>query len=158
MTIAIYPGTFDPFTLGHVDVIKRAAMLFERVIVAVAASAAKQTLFTLEERLAFGQKIFKNEPTIAVQSFTGLLVDFVKQQQATVILRGIRHGGDFDFEQQLARMNTRLSPGLETLFILPAETYAPISATLVREIAMLGGDVASLVPEVVYKALTNKFK
>jgi pantetheine-phosphate adenylyltransferase len=156
MTIAIYPGTFDPFTLGHVDLVLRAAGLFERVIVAIAASPSKQPLFSLTERLALGQNLFSSIPNVEALPFSGLLVDFARQQQANVVIRGIRSVGDFEFEEQLARMNAHLQPGLETLFMLPAVQYAHISSTLVREIAGLGGDVSSLVPAAVSQVLVHK--
>lgn len=158
MTTAIYPGTFDPFTLGHVDLIERAAKLYEKVIVAIADSPKKQPLFSLEERLQLGHTLFKPLPNVQLLGFDGLLVDFVRQHYAEVVIRGIRTIGDFDFELQLARMNRYLSPGLETVFLLPGEQYTHISATLVREIASLHGDVSTLVPAVVSTALKTKFK
>lgn len=156
MTIAIYPGTFDPFTLGHVDLVERAARLFEKVIVAVATSTQKQTLFDLTERTKLGQAIFEPFSNVEVTHFKGLLMDFAKAQDAQVVVRGIRTIGDFDFELQLARMNRHLEPGVETMFILPSEKYGHISATLVREIAALGGDISSLVPENVKCALDKR--
>jgi pantetheine-phosphate adenylyltransferase len=158
MTTAIYPGTFDPFTLGHVDLIERAAKLYDKVIVAIANSPQKLPLFSLEERLQLGQTLFAQLPNVQLAGFDSLLVDFVRQHKAQVVIRGIRTIGDFDFELQLARMNRHLLPGLETIFLLPGEQYTHISATLVREIASLHGDVSTLVPAVVKTALKTKFK
>ncbi len=158
MTIAIYPGTFDPFTLGHVDLVNRHAKLFDRLIVAIAASPAKQPLFSLDERIAAGKQLFSTMKHVEVQGFSGLLVDFAQQQGAHAILRGIRTIADFEYEQQLARMNAHLRPGIETLFVLPAAHYAHISSSLVREIASLGGDVSSLVPDAIQQALQQKHR
>ncbi len=149
MTIAVYPGTFDPFTLGHVDLVERASRLFDKLVVAVAESSRKQPMFDLDERLGWGTSLFQHLPTVEVVSFDGLLIDLVTLHQADVVVRGIRTIGDFDFEMQLARMNRHLKPSMETVFILPSEKYCHISATLVREIAVLGGDVSTLVPDLV---------
>ncbi|NNM59937.1 MAG: pantetheine-phosphate adenylyltransferase [Legionellales bacterium] len=149
MTIAIYPGTFDPFTLGHVDLVERAVRLFDKLIVAVASSTRKQPLFDLTQRVEWGKSLFAGLPTVEVIGFDGLLIDLVSLHHANVIMRGIRTIGDFDFELQLARMNRHLQPDIETVFILPSEKYCHISATLVREISALGGDVSTLVPDIV---------
>ncbi|MFN7097317.1 MAG: pantetheine-phosphate adenylyltransferase [Gammaproteobacteria bacterium] len=156
MMIAVYPGTFDPFTLGHVDLVQRAARLFDKLIVAIAASPGKQPMFTLEERIALGKTLFKSLPQVEVIGFDGLLIDFVVKHHAGVLVRGIRTIGDFDFELQLARMNRHLRPEVETMFILPSEKYIHISATLVREIAALGGDISTLVPAIVKSEMDKK--
>lgn len=157
MTIAVYPGTFDPFTLGHLDLVERAARLFDKIIVAIAASTAKKPWLSLAERVALGQELFQPYSNVEVRGFEGLLLDFVTEQQAQVLIRGIRTIGDFDFELQLARMNRHLQPKIETLFILPSEKYIHISATLVREIAVLGGDISTLVPTIVQQHISNKY-
>jgi pantetheine-phosphate adenylyltransferase len=156
MTIAVYPGTFDPFTLGHVDLVQRASRLFDKLVIAIAASPNKHPVFNFEERVALGKTLFKNMPNVEVLGFNGLLIDFVAKQKANVLVRGIRTIGDFDFELQLARMNRHLKPDVETMFILPSEKYIHISATLVREIAALGGDVSTLVPEIIKLELDKK--
>lgn len=156
MVAAVYPGTFDPFTLGHVDLVERAARLFDKLIVAIAANPQKMPLFTMAERIALGQQLFQSIPNVTVVGFDGLLIDFVTQQHAGVLVRGIRTIGDFDFELQLARMNRHLQPDIETLFIMPSEKYIHISSTLVREIAALGGDISTLVPNLIKTALDHK--
>lgn len=158
MVIAVYPGTFDPFTLGHLDLVERASRLFDKVIIAIASSAQKKTLFSLNERVAIGKELFQSFDKVEVIGFEGLLIDFVAEHQAQVLMRGIRTIGDFDLEIQLARMNRHLQPHVETMFILPSEKYIHISATLVREIAMLKGDVSTLVPASVLRHITKKIK
>lgn len=156
MTIAVYPGTFDPITNGHSDLVARAALLFDKVIVAVAASPSKAPVFELEEREALIRQVMADVPNIEVCRFDTLLVDFVRQKGAGVILRGLRAVSDFEYEFQLAGMNRRLAPDVETLFLRPAEQYAYISSSLVREIAALGGDVSEFVHPVVQAALSNR--
>lgn len=156
--IAIYPGTFDPITNGHIDIIARAAKLYHRVIVAVAVNINKTPLFSLDERVALVQAVTTEFDNVSVMGFSTLLVEFAKQQGADVILRGLRAVSDFEYEFQLAGMNRRLSPDLETMFLTPAEQYEFISSTMIREIARLQGDVSSFVPSVVGQALTEKFK
>lgn len=156
--IAIYPGTFDPITNGHIDIIARAAKLYHRVIVAVAMNSNKVPLFSLDERVALVQAVTTEFDNVCVMGFSTLLVEFAKQQGANVILRGLRAVSDFEYEFQLAGMNRRLSPDLETMFLTPAEQYEFISSTMIREIARLKGDVSSFVPPVVGQALTKKFK
>ena len=145
----VYPGTFDPFTRGHEDLVRRAANLFEEVIVAVADSRAKQPLFSLEERVSIAREVLAPYDNVTVEGFSGLLMDFIKQRGATVVLRGLRAASDFEYEFQMAGMNRNLHPDVETMFLTPAEKYMFISATMVREIAMLGGDVAPFVNPVV---------
>ncbi len=153
---AIYPGTFDPITNGHIDIIARAAKLYHRVIVAVAVNINKTPLFSLDERVALVQAVTTEFDNVSVIGFSTLLVEFAKQQGANVILRGLRAVSDFEYEFQLAGMNRRLSPDLETMFLTPAEQYEFISSTMIREIARLKGDVSSFVPPVVGQALTGK--
>lgn len=155
---AVYPGTFDPLTLAHIDLVERAASLFEHVIVAIAENPHKKPLFTTEERISLAKTVLSHVPQVTVLSFTGLLVDLAKEHQAQVILRGLRSVGDFDYEFQLARMNRDLAPWLETVFLTPREAYAFISSSLVREIASMHGSVDKFVPPVIAKALTEKFK
>ncbi|HUP28813.1 MAG TPA: pantetheine-phosphate adenylyltransferase, partial [Usitatibacter sp.] len=146
MTIrAVYPGTFDPITNGHEDLIQRAAKLFEVVIVGVAQSQAKRPFFALDERVSIASQVLAPYRNVTVLGFTGLLTEFVREQDATVILRGLRAVSDFEYEFQLAGMNRRLAPGVETLFLTPSDKYLFLSATIVREIAVLGGDISAFV-------------
>ena len=155
---AIYPGTFDPITHGHSDLVKRATRLFDRVIVALAAKPGKQPVFTLEERLELARTALAEYDNVEICSFDGLLVEFARTKQARVILRGLRAVSDFDYEFQLAGMNRKLAPDVETLFLTPAEQYSNISSSLVREIAALGGDVAPFVHEKIMDELTRKLR
>lgn len=148
----VYPGTFDPVTNGHVDIIRRAAKLFPEVIVAVANSRVKEPYFSLAMRISFIKEALENLPTVEVIGFNCLLIDFVHQQKATIILRGLRAVNDFEYEFQLAGMNRKLSSEIETLFLTPSEDLLFISSTLVREIAHLGGDVSKFVPPSVERA------
>jgi pantetheine-phosphate adenylyltransferase len=154
---AIYPGTFDPITNGHLDLIVRASKIHDKVIVAVATSKGKTPLFSPAERVAMIKKIISGLRNVEVMKFDTLLVDFANQQNAQVILRGLRAVSDFEFEFQMAGMNRRLSPDLETVFLTPAEQYAFISSSMIREIARLGGDVSSFVPETVQPKIIEKF-
>lgn len=154
---AVYAGTFDPITYGHVDLVERAANIFESVIVAIAASHNKRPLLALEERVHLSAEALKNYANVVVKGFDSLLLDFAKQNGANVILRGLRTVTDFEYEFQLASMNRRLNPTIETMFLMPAENYMYVSSSLVREIASLGGDVSPFVPEDVVKALVKKF-
>ncbi|AFJ01774.1 Phosphopantetheine adenylyltransferase [Methylophaga frappieri] len=149
---AIYPGTFDPVTHGHTDLVNRASRLFERLIVAVAADTGKHSLFDLDQRVAMAQEIFKDFDNVEVAGFTGLLVNFASQKQANVIIRGLRAVSDFEYEVQLAAINRRLHVEVETLFLAPAEQYTFVSSSLVRQIALLGGDVSQFVAPCVQKA------
>ena len=156
--IAVYPGTFDPFTRGHEDIVVRAAGMFDQVIVAVAAAHHKKTLFSLDERIAMAREVMAEHSNVAVAPFTGLVRDFVRQSQAKVMVRGVRMVSDFDYEYQLAGMNRQLMPDVETVFLIPSMQYQPLSSTFVREIALLGNedDVRPLVPPSVHKRLMAK--
>ena len=156
--IVVYPGTFDPITYGHMDLIDRAARLFDRVIVAIAESKNKRPCFSIDERVALAQEILAHNPNVQVYGFSSLLLDFMKEHQANIILRGLRAVADFDYEFQLAGMNRQLDPKIESMFLMPAEKYTYISASFVREIAQMGGDVRKFVPELVAQALIEKFK
>ncbi|NOZ54373.1 MAG: pantetheine-phosphate adenylyltransferase [Gammaproteobacteria bacterium] len=153
---AVYPGTFDPITKGHTDLVQRASQLFDNIIVAVAASPSKTPVFTLEERLAMASKVLINCDNVQILPLTGLLVEFTKQHHAQVIIRGLRAVSDFEYEFQLAGMNRKLAPEVETLFLTPAEKYAYISSSLIREIAALGGDVSAFVHENVMAELHRR--
>jgi len=155
--IVIYPGTFDPITNGHVDLIERAGRLFDKIIVAVAMSEGKNPLFDVEQRVSIVEEVVAPMKNIEVVGFKGLLVDFAKEHNANALLRGLRAVSDFEYEFQLANMNRRLSPDLESLFLTPAEQFSFISSTLVREIATLNGDVSQFVPIPVQRALAEKF-
>ena len=155
---AIYPGTFDPITNGHLDLIHRASRLYEKVIVAVAESRGKQPLFTLEERVGLIEGVVHEFSNVEVIGFNNLLVECAKQYQASVILRGLRAVSDFEYEFQMAGMNRRLAPDIETVFLTPAEQYEFISSSMIREIARLNGDVSSFVPDLVKYQLISKFK
>ncbi len=157
MIKVIYPGTFDPITMGHVDLVERVSRLFDTVVIAVAESPKKQPLFDLAARVTLAQKSTSQLPNVQVTGFSSLLADFVAEQQAHAILRGLRAVSDFEYEFQMANMNRILAPEVESLFLTPAGQYAHISSTLVREIASLGGDVSTFVPPCVCQALTNKF-
>ena len=154
---AIYPGTFDPITDGHIDLIARASKLFHQVIVAVAANPGKTPLFCLEERVALAEQVTAGMPNVRIIGFNNLLVDCAKDQGANVVLRGLRAVSDFEYEFQMAGMNRRLSPELETMFLTPAEQYEFISSSMIREIAKLQGDVSSFVPKCVEERLQEKF-
>ena len=159
MTIkAVYPGTFDPITLGHEDLTRRASKMFDSVILAVADSRSKKPLFTLDERVALARETFKDIENVEVMGFSGLLMNFVQKHDARVVLRGVRAVSDFDYEFQLAGMNRQLYPDVETIFLTPGEQYAYVSATLVREISILGGDVRKFVSPFVAARLAEKIK
>jgi pantetheine-phosphate adenylyltransferase len=145
INLAVYPGTFDPITNGHEDLIQRAARLFDEVVVGVAHSQAKRPFFSLEERVALAREVLQPYANVKVLGFSGLLSEFVRDQKASVILRGLRAVSDFEYEFQLAGMNRRLAPGVETLFLTPSDKYLFLSATIVREIAVLGGDITAFV-------------
>ena len=156
--LAVYPGTFDPMTLGHVDVVRRAAQLFGRVIVAVAAGHHKKTLFTLEERIDMARALVQPYPQVTVESFSGLMRDFVVARGAKAMIRGLRAVTDFDYEFQLAGMNRSLMPDVETVFLTPGDKYQFISSTFVREIATLGGEVDKFVDPLVEQRLLAKIR
>jgi len=157
MRSVVYPGTFDPITNGHSDLITRAAALFDRVVVAVAKDVAKQPTFDTDDRVGLARAVCAGMDNVEVVAFSGLLVDFARRLQVHVIMRGLRAVSDFEYEFQLAGMNRRMAPDIETLFLTPAEQYAYISSSLVKEIARLGGDVSAFVAPTVHAALQNRF-
>jgi pantetheine-phosphate adenylyltransferase len=157
-TIAIYPGTFDPITNGHLDLVKRALRFFDEVIVAVAPSIRKQALFTLDERLTLIHESIAGMPKASVESFDGLLVEFVREKQGIAIIRGLRAVSDFEYEFQIAHMNRRLWKDIETVFLMPSEEYSFLSSSIIKEVASFGGSIKGLVPKAVEKAINKKFK
>jgi len=154
--IAVYPGSFDPITNGHLDLIERASRLFERLIVAILRNEAKKPLFSVEERLEMVREVLRGYPNVEVASFGGLLVEFAASRGARVILRGIRAISDYEYELQMALMNRRLAPDIETVFLMAAEDYSFLSARLVKEVVALGGDVSGLVPPLVEERLRKR--
>jgi pantetheine-phosphate adenylyltransferase len=155
-TLAVYPGSFDPLTNGHVDIISRGARLFDRIIVAMLVNAEKAPLFSMAERVEIAREVFKHHANVEVDTFDGLLVDYVERRKAQVIVRGLRAVSDFEFEFQMALMNQRLNPHIETVFMMPAEQYTYISSRLIKEVFALGGRVHGLVPELVEHRLREK--
>lgn len=153
---AIFPGTFDPLTNGHIDIVIRASKMFDRIILAIAASPNKKTLFTLAERVALAQTALSSLPTVEVHGFTELMANFAQLQQATILIRGVRTTYDFEYEHQLANMNRYLNHNLETIFLLPAEKSAFVSSTLVKEVALHGGEVAGFLAPNIVSALKHK--
>lgn len=158
MTRVLYPGTFDPITLGHADLIERASRLFDQVIIAIAANPNKSPLFPLEERVALARTVTGHLSNVTVVGFSSLLAHFVREQKANILLRGLRAVSDFEYEFQLAAMNRQLAPEVESLFLSASETHSYISATLVREIARLGGDIGKFVHPAVVEALNQRLK
>ncbi|MFN3543527.1 MAG: pantetheine-phosphate adenylyltransferase [Thiobacillus sp.] len=156
MLTAVYPGTFDPITRGHEDLVRRAGRLFDRVVVAVAESRNKRPYFSMAERVAMTREVLAGIPQVSVEGFSGLLIDFVAQQGAIAVLRGLRAASDFEYEFQLAGMNRNLKPDIETIFLTPSDQYMFISASMIREIAQLGGDVTPFVHPLVAKRLSEK--
>jgi len=154
--VAIYPGSFDPLTNGHVDIIRRGALLFDRIIVAVLINLEKSPLFTVPERVDIAQEIFAGNANVEVDTFDGLLVDYARRRGARVIVKGLRAVSDFEFEMQMALMNRKLNPDVETVFMMPTEPYTYVSSRLVKEVVALGGSVHGLVPESVEKRLREK--
>lgn len=154
----IYPGTFDPITNGHIDLIQRMSHLFNNVIVAIAANTRKSPVFSLEQRIFLAKQVLTDLPNVTICGFEGLLIDFAKQKQAKIIVRGLRAISDFEYEFQLAGMNRRMHPEIETIFMTPSEQFSYLSASMVREIAQLGGDVGEFVHPIVSKALHEQFK
>jgi pantetheine-phosphate adenylyltransferase len=155
-TLAVYPGSFDPLTNGHVDIITRGARIFDRIIVAILINAEKAPLFSMDERLKITREVFQDFPNVEVDTFDGLLVDYVERRHAQVIVRGLRAVSDFEFEFQMALMNRRLNGKIETVFMMPAEQYSYISSRLIKEVFSLGGRVHGLVPDTVEERLRQK--
>jgi pantetheine-phosphate adenylyltransferase len=158
MKIAIYPGTFDPITNGHLDIIERAIKVFDTVVVTIARNSSKNPLFSDKERLEMIREVVKGMKQVEVDSFEGLLVNYAKKKKATAVLRGLRAISDFEYEFALALTNRKLNDTLETVFLMPSERYTYLNSTIVREIARLGGDVSDFVPPIVKKAFDKKFK
>ena len=154
--IAIYPGSFDPLTNGHVDIIDRGSRLFDRIIVGVLINIEKSPLFTVPERVAIARSVFHGYTNVEVDTFDGLLVDYARRKHATVIVRGLRAISDFEYEMQMALMNRRLNADVETVFMMPAEPYTYVSSRLVKEVVALGGTVTGLVPQLVEERLRDK--
>ena len=157
MKIAVYPGSFDPITNGHIDIVKRAAKMFDKIIVAVAKRELKKPIFTLDERVALAKKALVNLKNVEVVGFNNLLIDFVQEKKACIIIRGIRAVVDFDYEFQMVVTNRKLAPDIETIFFMPSAKYFYLSASLVKEIAGLGGKISCFVPKPVVQALKKKF-
>lgn len=155
-SVVVYPGTFDPFTRGHEDLVRRASRIFDEIVVAVARSRNKNPLFGLEERVEIAREVLSPFPNVEVVGFDGLLIDFMRQRSARILLRGLRAVSDFEYEFQMAGMNRKLFPDIETVFLTPADEYMFISATMVREIARLGGDVRGFVHPVVAERLAHR--
>jgi pantetheine-phosphate adenylyltransferase len=155
-TLAVYPGSFDPLTNGHVDIILRGARLFDRIVIAILVNAEKSPLFTMEERVEIARDVFRDLPNVEVDTFAGLLVDYVERRKAQVIVRGLRAVSDFEFEFQMALMNRHLEPTLETVFMMPAEQYTYLSSRLIKEVFSLGGEVRGLVPPSVEARMLEK--
>ena len=156
--VAIYPGSFDPLTNGHVDIIERGSRIFDSIIVAILANVEKTPLFSEKERVEIIREVFRDRPNVKVETFNGLLVDYAKQKEAHVIVRGLRAVSDFEYEFQMALMNRHLEPGLETVFMMPAEQYTYISSRLIKEVFTLGGEITGLVPAIVEEQLREKAK
>jgi pantetheine-phosphate adenylyltransferase len=154
--IAIYPGSFDPLTNGHVDIIERGARIFDSIVVAVLANVEKKPLFSESERVQIVRDVFKDRPNVQVDTFDGLLVEYAQRKNASVIVRGLRAISDFEYEFQMALMNRHLAPGLETVFMMPAEQYTYISSRLIKEVFMLNGEIDGLVPKLVEERLHAK--
>jgi pantetheine-phosphate adenylyltransferase len=155
-TVAVYPGSFDPPTNGHVDIISRGARLFDRIVVAILVNAEKSPLFSMDERVEILREVFKDQPNVEVDTFDGLLVEYIERRHAQVIVRGLRAVSDFEFEFQMALMNRRLNSNIETVFMMPAEQYTYISSRLIKEVFALGGRVQGLVPDLVEQRLRAK--
>lgn len=158
MRLAVYPGSFDPLTNGHVDIILRGARLFDRIVIAILVNLDKAPLFPLDERVALAREVFRDQPNVEVDTFEGLLVDYARRRQASAIVRGLRAVSDFEYELQMALMNRRLNPDVETVFMMPAEPYTYVSSRLVKEVVALGGSVRGLVPPVIEARLRDKQK
>ncbi|MFN0158382.1 MAG: pantetheine-phosphate adenylyltransferase [Bacteroidota bacterium] len=157
-TVAIYPGTFDPITYGHIDVIERATRMFDKVIVLVARNSSKAPLFTGDERVEMIKEVFKKNRSVMVDGFDGLLVEYARRKKATAIIRGLRAVSDFEYEFQMALMNRKLSPTFDSVFLVPDEKYTYLNSSIVREVARLGGDVSGFVPNNVRRRLRTKHR
>jgi pantetheine-phosphate adenylyltransferase len=155
-TLAIYPGTFDPLTNGHVDIIQRGSRLFDRIIVGILLNVEKSPLFSVSERVEIAREVFGGNPNVEVDTFDGLLVEYARSRRAGVIVRGLRAISDFEYEMQMALMNRHLNPEVETVFMMPAEPYTYVSSRLVKEVVALGGSVTTLVPSIVEDRLREK--
>jgi pantetheine-phosphate adenylyltransferase len=156
--IAIYPGTFDPFTYGHLDIVERAIKIFDEIIVTIALNTKKQPFFTVEERISFIDDAIQTIPHVKADCFEGLLVDFARKKNAVAIIRGLRAISDFEYEFQMALMNHRLEPGISTVFLMPNEKYTYLNSTIVKEVVEFGGNIDNLVPPLVARKLMEKFK
>ena len=154
--IAIYPGSFDPLHNGHVDIIQRGSRLFDRIVVAILLNIEKAPLFTVQERVEIAREVFRDNPNVEVDTFDGLLVDYARRKGANAIVRGLRAISDFEYEMQMALMNRNLNPGVETVFMMPAEAYSYVSSRIVKEVVALGGSVTNLVPSIVNDRLRRK--
>jgi pantetheine-phosphate adenylyltransferase len=154
--IAVYPGSFDPLTNGHIDIIQRGSRLFDRIIIAVLINLEKAPLFTVPERVQIAREVFQDRPNVEVDTFDGLLVEYARSRRASVIVRGLRAVSDFEYEMQMALMNRRLNHEVETVFMMPGEPYTYLSSRLVKEVVALGGSVKGLVPEIVERRLREK--
>jgi pantetheine-phosphate adenylyltransferase len=154
--IAIYPGSFDPLTNGHVDIIQRGSRLFDRIVIAILLNIEKAPLFTVQERVEIAREVFRDYPNVEVDTFDGLLVEYARRKRASVIVRGLRAISDFEYEMQMALMNRHLNPEVETVFMMPAETYTYVSSRIVKEVVALGGSVTNLVPSIVESRLRDK--
>jgi pantetheine-phosphate adenylyltransferase len=154
--IAIYPGSFDPLTMGHVDIIQRGSRFFDRIVVAVSVNVHKSPLFSVRERVDIASEVFRDRTNVEVDTFDGLLVDYARSKHANVIVRGLRAVSDFEYEMQMALMNRRLNQDVETIFMMPAEKYTYVSSRLVKEVVALGGSVQGIVPEIVERRLREK--
>ena len=156
--IAIYPGTFDPITLGHIDIIERAIKLFDRLIVTLAINTKKKTLFTVNERISLIKDAVKNFPAVEVEQFRGLLMHFAREKKAVAVIRGLRAVSDFEFEFQMALMNQKLDRKVTTVFLMPSEKYTYLNSTIVKEVVQFGGDISGLVTPLVEKKINEKYK
>ena len=156
MKVAVYPGSFDPFTNGHVDIVRRGCRIFDHVLVAVLCNTEKTPLFSVDERIAMIGSIFRRQPKVGVKAFSGLLVDFLRAEKAGVVVRGLRVVSDFEYEFQMALMNRRLDPDMETIFLTPKEELSYLSSRMVKQVHQLGGDVSGLVPSNVHRELEKK--
>lgn len=156
--IAIYPGTFDPITNGHTDILLRSLRIFDRIVIGIGPNPKKAALFSLKERLSMIQESIKGTPHVSMEAFDGLLVDFARRHDAKVIIRGLRAVSDFEYEFQMALMNRKLDSNIETVFLMPSEEYSYLTSSMIKVVASFGGDISSLVPKHVYSLLKEKFK